>query len=129
MLLLPSQRCLKFENLNLDLLDFLESGDLAVIDLVAHARYPGAQEHHAAYELNPEKHRSVKVPVVLKPWHREGQGSVAEDDSKNGVDGGATHLPSWQLLERTTALGDDERDVIELGAGGELLDLFHNRSD
>jgi len=33
------------------------------------------------------------------------------------------------ILERTTALGDDERDVIELGAGGELLDLFHNRSD
>ena len=55
--------------------------------------------------------------------------TIPTSDFKNGVDGGATHLPSWQLLERTTALGDDERDVIELGAGGELLDLFHNRSD
>ena len=45
MLLILSQRCLKFENLKLDLLDFLESGDLAVIDLVVHARYPRAQEH------------------------------------------------------------------------------------
>lgn len=55
--------------------------------------------------------------------------TIPTSDFKNGVDGGATHLPSWQLLERTTALGDDERDVIELGAGGELLNLFHNRSD
>jgi hypothetical protein len=55
--------------------------------------------------------------------------TIPTSDFKNGVDGGATHLPSWKLLERTTALGDDERDVIELGAGGELLDLFHNRGD
>ena len=39
MLLILSQRRLKFENLKLDLLDFLESGDLAVVDLVVHARY------------------------------------------------------------------------------------------
>lgn len=58
-----------------------------------------------------------------------GQMVIRTSDFKNSVDGGATYWPSWQLLERTTALGDDERDVIELGAGGELLDLFHNRSD
>ena len=54
---------------------------------------------------------------------------VTVNDFKNGADGGAPHLPGWQLLERTAVLGDNERDVIELSSDGELLDLFHNRSD
>jgi hypothetical protein len=75
----------------------------------------------------------VGYPLVTRFWcyfRIAGDSTtIPTSDFKNGVDGEATHLPSWQLLERTNALGDDERDVIELGAGGELLDLFHNRSD
>ena len=77
MLLILSQRRLNFENLKLDLLDFLESGDLAVIDFVVH-RVDRSHEEDGTADLKPMNRQYAQVPKVSAPEERQGAGKEDE---------------------------------------------------
>lgn len=67
MLLILSQRPLKFENLKLHLLDFLESGDLAVIDLVLHRVDRTHEVQEGAAELKAMRRQWAQASRVNAP--------------------------------------------------------------
>ena len=78
MLLILSQRRLKFENLKLDLLDFLESGDVAVIDFVVHHVDRSHEEEEGTADLKPMNRQCVQVPEAIAPEERQGTGKEDE---------------------------------------------------
>lgn len=78
MLLILSQRRLKFENLKLDLFDFLESGDLAVVDSVAQVVDHSHEEHDGAPELKRMTHDRVQVPTIIDRKEKQNAGKDVE---------------------------------------------------
>ena len=62
MLYAPFAASLKLENLKLDLLDFLESGDLAVIDLVLHRVDRTHEVEEGTAELKAMSRQSAQAP-------------------------------------------------------------------
>ena len=78
MLLILSQRRLKFENLELDLLDFLESGDLAGVDFVTRRVDRSHEEQDGTADLKPMKRQCARAPRAVVPEERQGTGEEDE---------------------------------------------------
>jgi hypothetical protein len=84
-LLLLSQRRLNFEDLKLDLLNFLESADLHGIDFVAQEVNHAHEEKDGAADLKPMKRQCARPPGAVVPEERQAKGEKGECGCRDSV--------------------------------------------